>query len=67
MLAKAMVISIDKATAVRMYDKVQKHWKAEMARLRKNWLSPIRRTSRNSKASEFFKDGHGGRRLPVSE
>jgi len=24
---KAMVISIDKATAVRMYDKVQKHWK----------------------------------------
>ena len=26
-LAKAMVISIDKATTVRMYDKVQKHWK----------------------------------------
>ena len=26
-LAKAMVISIDKATAVRTYDKVQKHWK----------------------------------------
>jgi type I restriction enzyme R subunit len=24
---KAMVISIDKATAVRMYDKVQKYWK----------------------------------------
>ena len=32
-LAKAMVISIDKATAVRMYDKVQKHWKAVIARL----------------------------------
>ncbi len=30
---KAMVISIDKATAVRMYDKVQFHWKAEMSRL----------------------------------
>ncbi|MXX97524.1 MAG: type I restriction endonuclease subunit R [Rhodothermaceae bacterium] len=30
---KAMVISIDKATAVRMYDKVQVHWKAEMLRL----------------------------------
>lgn len=29
---KAMVISIDKATAVRMYDKVQAHWKAEMSR-----------------------------------
>ena len=25
---KAMVISIDKATAVKMYDKVQEHWKA---------------------------------------
>src|SRR6266566_1117369 len=34
-LAKAMVISIDKATAVRMYDKVQKHWKAAIERLQK--------------------------------
>ena len=25
---KAMVVCIDKATAVKMYDKVQKHWKA---------------------------------------
>lgn len=32
-LAKAMVISIDKATAVRMYDKVQKHWKAALVKL----------------------------------
>ena len=32
---KAMVISIDKATAVRMYNKVQTHWLAEMTRLRK--------------------------------
>jgi type I restriction enzyme, R subunit len=32
-LAKAMVISIDKATAVRMYDKVQKHWKTAIASL----------------------------------
>ncbi len=32
-LGKAMVISIDKATAVRMYDKVQAHWTAEMSRL----------------------------------
>ena len=30
---KAMVISIDKATAVRMYDKVQKYWKAYLADL----------------------------------
>jgi type I restriction enzyme R subunit len=30
---KAMVVSIDKATAVRMYDKVRKHWQAERERL----------------------------------
>lgn len=32
-LGKAMVISIDKATAVRMYDKVQAHWRQAMAEL----------------------------------
>jgi type I restriction enzyme R subunit len=32
-LAKAMVISIDKATTVRMYDKVLNHWNAAIARL----------------------------------
>ena len=26
-MGKAMVVCIDKATAVRMYDKVRKHWK----------------------------------------
>ena len=31
---KAMIISIDKATAVKMYDKVQKHWKAYLEGLR---------------------------------
>ena len=31
---KAMVISIDKATAVKMYDKVKEHWKAYLERLR---------------------------------
>lgn len=31
---KAMMVSIDKATAVRMYDKVQAHWQAELKRLR---------------------------------
>ncbi len=34
-LAKAMVISIDKATAVRTFDKVRKHWKTAIARLRR--------------------------------
>lgn len=33
-LGKAMVVSLDKFTAVRMYDKVQTHWKAETKRLR---------------------------------
>ncbi len=31
---KAMMVCIDKATAVRMYDKVQVHWKAEVTRLK---------------------------------
>ncbi len=31
---KAMVISIDKATAVRMHDKVQKHWKGHLLKLK---------------------------------
>lgn len=30
-MGKAMVMSIDKATAVRMYDKVKKHWKIKIA------------------------------------
>lgn len=30
---KAMVISVDKATTVRMYDKVQKYWKMHLAEL----------------------------------
>ena len=34
-LAKAMVISIDKATAVRTFDKVQKHWRLALQTLRK--------------------------------
>lgn len=37
-LGKAMVISIDKMTAVRMYDKVQKHWKGQLHDLRA-WLA----------------------------
>ncbi|SJM94592.1 Type I site-specific deoxyribonuclease HsdR [Crenothrix polyspora] len=32
-LGKAMVVSLDKFTAVKMYDKVQYHWKAEIKRL----------------------------------
>lgn len=32
-LGKAMVVSIDKATALRMHDKVRKHWAEERARV----------------------------------
>jgi type I restriction enzyme, R subunit len=35
---KAMVISIDKATAVKMFDKVQFHWQAELKRLKQELL-----------------------------
>src|SRR5512146_2203306 len=31
-VGKAMVVSIDKATALKMHDKVQKHWRAERER-----------------------------------
>ncbi|PKN43786.1 MAG: deoxyribonuclease HsdR, partial [Deltaproteobacteria bacterium HGW-Deltaproteobacteria-20] len=34
-LGKAMVVSIDKATALRMYDKVRAHWAVETERVRK--------------------------------
>src|SRR3984893_12088771 len=34
-VGKAMVVSIDKATALKMHDKVKKHWDAERARVEK--------------------------------
>jgi type I restriction enzyme R subunit len=33
-VGKAMVVSIDKATALKMHDKVKKHWTAEIVRMR---------------------------------
>ena len=41
---KAMVVCIDKATAVKMYDKVQKHWKA--------YLKDLRRRLKEAKEAE---------------
>ena len=38
-LAKAMVISIDKATAVKTYDKVRKHWGAALDKLRADFAA----------------------------
>jgi type I restriction enzyme, R subunit len=34
-VGKSMVVSIDKATALKMHDKVRKHWAAELARVEK--------------------------------
>ena len=34
-VGKAMVVSIDKATALKMHDKVKKHWAVELTRVRK--------------------------------
>lgn len=46
---KAMVISIDKATAVKMYDRVKKHWKDYITRLRSE------ATTRSGKEREVLK------------
>ena len=48
-VGKAMVVSIDKATAIRMYDKVRKHWAAETARVQKE-LGELAYPSRGSDA-----------------
>ena len=65
-LAKAMVISIDKATAVRMYDKVQKHWKAALARVGKDARrrDPAGQAGTRKRLRFFREDRHGGCRLP---
>lgn len=44
---KAMMVCIDKATAVRMYDKVQRHWKVEISRLKEE-LKPARGDAREA-------------------
>jgi type I restriction enzyme, R subunit len=49
-LGKGMVVSIDKATAVRMYDKVKKHWSAYLEEL----LSQARQ-ARGAKQKELEK------------
>jgi type I restriction enzyme R subunit len=38
---KGMMICIDKATAVRMYDKVKKHWGAKIAALQAEWPGAV--------------------------
>lgn len=51
-MGKAMVVSIDKATAVRMYDKVQDYWHRYLADLRQQW----RTTPRNAPERDTLRD-----------
>ncbi len=51
---KAMVICIDKATAVRMYDKVRAHWKAYVERL-KHELVDCRSVTERDRLSELIR------------
>ena len=51
---KAMVISIDKATAVKMYDKVQKHWKCYRERLEAELSSTPHRERKTLEADIQF-------------
>lgn len=48
---KAMVVSIDKATALKMHDKVQKYWREELARVKKE--SSKKMISSEEKAAEL--------------
>lgn len=52
-LGKAMVVSIDKATAIKMYDKVKKHWAAYLETLRSEAMK-----SRGPKQKELEKKIH---------
>ena len=57
---KAMVISIDKATAVRMYDKVQDYWKSYLKRR-------IREKGTRRENQIHGRDRHGGRGVTISK
>jgi type I restriction enzyme R subunit len=55
---KAMVVSIDKVTALKMYEKVQKHWMAEKERVSKELeeLSSTKPLKPGQKKSDFKDD-----------
>ena len=68
-LAKAMVISIDKATAVRTFDKVQKHWKVAIAKLRQELAAadPMDKPELEARLQLLRGNGYGGGGLAVPE
>jgi hypothetical protein len=59
-VGKAMVVSIDKATALRMHDKVRKHWAAEDRVEREAELEPGRIGM--GRQARLWKDAHQGAR-----
>jgi len=66
---KAMFIAIDKATAIRMYDNVQRHWAEMLAReaerVAKTEDSVARGASGAARLAD--QDGYGGRRQLLAE
>ena len=67
---KAMVISIDKATAVKMYDKVGEHWEAYLEGLQaavKGYYRGRGTASPAGNDSVHGRDRYGGGGLPVAE
>lgn len=63
---KAMVVSIDKATAVRMYDKVQKHWKMYLSQLKEQYSRSDPRSRPGSYAPRGRPGSHYPRGRPAS-
>ena len=63
-VGKAMVVSIDKATALRMHDKVKKHWAAETERVQKELATRLRACAarRPERRSELRAAAGGARR-----
>lgn len=53
---KAMVISIDKAAAVKMYDKVQRYWKNHLAHLKSSQKLPLPETAADAELKTLQRD-----------
>ena len=80
-VGKAMVVSIDKATALRMHDKVKVHWAAETARVQKELgelhyqtgggMTPEQARRDLARAERAFEGGgsdeHDGRHTPTCD
>jgi type I restriction enzyme, R subunit len=68
-VGKAIVVSIDKATAIRMYDKVNTYWKAERARVEKELgllaYKPTGGESPESEANRYLRRDELTKRLDV--